>query len=136
MPDQINILLIEDDHDDIDFLTEALKDNNVSFNLKTLMKGDLINKYITEENLLPDLIIMDLNLPKLHGREVICRIKDSIKLKEIPLVVLTTSSLSEDREYCLRKGADKFISKPATPEGFNNLVDVLVSVAGKRKAST
>jgi CheY-like chemotaxis protein len=125
MPETIQILLIEDDHDDITFFKDALQDNGVAFKLETLTRGDLITGYLQNENKLPDLIVMDLNLPKLHGREVLCKIKDDKRFKGIPLIVLTTSSLVEDQQYCLEKGADHFVSKPSSPEGFKRLSELI-----------
>jgi DNA-binding response OmpR family regulator len=133
MPSPLKILHIEDDPDDVMFLQEALKDNKVQFKTETLVRGDLILKWLESSDFLPDLIIMDLNLPKLHGREVICKLRDDQRFSTVPIVVLTTSSLSEDKEYCLDKGADVFISKPASPEGFDQLVRTLTMVARKKR---
>jgi CheY-like chemotaxis protein len=133
MPEQLNILLIEDDMDDIEFLKGALSDNAVSFKMETLMQGDQIIGWLINAKTIPDIIIMDLNLPKLHGREVICRIKENERFKNIPLIVLTTSSSVNDRDYCINKGADMFISKPSSAEGFKELVENIVNTAAKRR---
>jgi CheY-like chemotaxis protein len=133
MPEPFKILLIEDDPDDIDFLREAFKDNGVDVDLEILMRGDLITKWLISDSSVPHLIVMDLNLPKLHGREVLCLIRENKKFIKVPIVVLTTSSLEEDKEYCFKKGADKFISKPSSPEGFDELVKSLVKTV-KNKA--
>ena len=77
MPASLRILVIEDDADDIDFLTDAFAENGVQVKLETLTRGDLINKYLESVREFPDLIVMDLNLPKLHGRDVLCRIRDA-----------------------------------------------------------
>jgi CheY-like chemotaxis protein len=134
MPASLRILVIEDDADDIDFLTDAFAENGVQVKLETLTRGDLINKYLESVREFPDLIVMDLNLPKLHGRDVLCRIRDDKRFDKIPLAVLTTSSLEEDRTYCMEHGANQFISKPSSPEGFTRLIQKLtgmVKPAGK-----
>jgi CheY-like chemotaxis protein len=133
MPENIKILLIEDDRDDIEFLKVALDDNNIKYSMETIIRGDLVPEWLKKCKDLPDIVIMDLNLPKIHGREVLCIIKDHPKFKTIPLIVLTTSSLPEDIDYCLQKGADKFISKPATTEGFAKLVGEIVKIASGSK---
>jgi DNA-binding response OmpR family regulator len=129
MPEKIKILLIEDDQDDVEFLKVALTDNKVDFKMETLMRGDLIINWLEKTKLLPDIIIMDLNLPKLHGREVLCKIKEKKEFKDIPLLVLTTSSSLEDKEYCLTHGADRFFTKPSTTEGFSELARSITSIA-------
>jgi CheY-like chemotaxis protein len=133
MPEPLNILLIEDDLDDIDFLKAALTDNNVPFKIEALMQGDQIINWLINTKTDPDIIIMDLNLPKLHGREVICKIKENARFKDIPLIVLTTSSSAADREYCMEKGADMFISKPSSAGGFKDLIENIVNTAAKRR---
>ena len=74
---------------------------------------------------------MDLNLPKLHGRDVLCLIRKDRRFDRVPVAVLTTSNLVEDISFCMDHGADKFISKPATSEGFAALVDDLTAMARK-----
>jgi DNA-binding response OmpR family regulator len=133
MPEQVHILLIEDDIDDIDFFRNALLENQVDFSLETLTKGDHITVYLKSGKELPDIIIMDLNLPKLHGREVLRRIRHEKKYRKVPLIVLTTSTLEEDRNFCLENGADKFVSKPTSPEGFNELIRIVLETARNRK---
>lgn len=125
----ISILLIEDDPDDIDLMQEALVDNRVDFRLDTISHGDRVLSYLEMSKVFPDVIVLDLNLPKLHGREVLSRLKDSVAFKNIPVVVLTTSSSPVEKEYCLRLGASAFISKPSTIDGFNETVSEIVSVA-------
>ena len=132
MPETINILLIEDDHDDIGFLTDALSENKVKFKLETLTRGDQITPYLAKKLPLPDLIVMDLNLPKLHGREVLCIIRDDKRFKNVPVIILTTSSLPEDRSFCMEKGADHFMSKPSSPEGFKHLTRFILQTASRR----
>jgi DNA-binding response OmpR family regulator len=132
MPEILKILLIEDDLDDIEFLKVALADNSVAFTMETLMRGDLIISWLEDTRTLPDLIIMDLNLPKLHGKEVLCKIKEKERFKHIPLMVLTTSSSLEDKEYCLKNGADRFMTKPSDTPGFKELAESIAELAVKK----
>ncbi len=137
MPAPHHILLIEDDHDDINFLREALDENNVNYEMETLTKGDQIIAYLQKNPQPPDLIIMDLNLPKLHGREVLCKIREDKRFNNVPVIVLTTSSLPEDKSFCLENRADKFLTKPSTPEGFNELTGILQqTIADSRQISS
>ena len=129
MQKKLNILLIEDDHDDIDLLNESLKDNNVEFNMDVVMEGDKVSSYILNCESRPDIIVMDFNLPKLHGKEVLKEIKTSDKFKDVPVMVLSTSRAKEDIEFSYKMGASTFMTKPTTTAGFNDTIDALLKIA-------
>lgn len=122
----LNILLIEDDIDDIELLEEALNGNNVKYKLEIVMEGDLVYPHISTSQNFPEIIILDFNLPKVHGRDVLKQIKSSEKFSKIPLVVLTTSSSQDDIDYAYSLGANKFITKPTTLEEFNKAISIIV----------
>ena len=128
----MKILLIEDDLDDIELLEEALKNHAVSYNMDIAINGSDAIEYIRNCKDLPDLIILDFNLPKIHGREVLLAIKSAATFKDIPLLILTTSSAKEDVEFSYRHGADKYLIKPATLDGIKETVDTIVGLAGNR----
>src|ERR1700744_4649455 len=113
MQKQICILLIEDDVDDVELLEDALKGNNIDYRLHLVNDGAKALNYFQNDNEHPDIIILDFNLPKIHGREVLKEIKSS-KYSQIPLMVLTTSSSKEDKEYALQNHANLFLVKPNT----------------------
>jgi DNA-binding response OmpR family regulator len=136
MPGPIKIVLIEDDPDDIEFLREAFREFGGPAEFNSLIRGDLAIDWASSTTEIPDIIVMDLNLPKIHGRDVLCRIRENQKFAKIPVVVLTTSSLREDKAYCLEKGADKFFTKPASPEGFQLLVESLYRVTSRKQAQS
>jgi CheY-like chemotaxis protein len=126
----LNILLVEDDPDDVELLLEALHDNDVEFVLEAIKEGDKVLPYLEMCNNFPDIIILDLNLPKMHGREVLISLKAS-RFNHIPVVILTTSSSKEDMDFCIKSGADKFLSKPATVDGFNQTVMAITHIASQ-----
>ena len=130
MPEGIQIFLIEDDADDIELLEVSLKDNNVEYKMDVVMEGDKVQEYLRNCKRLPNIIVMDFNLPRVHGREIIKQIKSNEDFKKIPLVVLTTSTAKEDIEYSYKMGADSFITKPTTIQGFNATVGSIVQLAG------
>ena len=130
MPEGIQIFLIEDDADDIELLEVSLKDNNVEYKMDVVMEGDKVQEYLRNCKRLPNIIVMDFNLPRVHGREIIKQIKSNEDFKKIPLVVLTTSTAKEDIEYSYKMGADSFITKPTTIQGFNATVGTIVQLAG------
>lgn len=125
---KINILLIEDDGDDIDLLREAFEMNNINCQINTVKEGDLAIPFLMDAHILPDIIVMDLNLPRMHGREILAHIKSSAELANIPLVVLTTSSLQEDVNFTFSMGINKYLTKPTTIEGFNSTVQAIVNI--------
>jgi CheY-like chemotaxis protein len=129
MPQGIRIFLIEDDADDIELLEVSLKDNNVEYNMDVIMEGDKVQNYLQNCKKLPNIIVMDFNLPRVHGREIIKQIKLNEDFRNIPLIVLTTSTAKEDIEYSYQMGADSFITKPTTIQGFNATVGAIVQLA-------
>lgn len=126
--EKIRILLIEDDGDDIDLLKEAFDMNKINYHMDVVMEGDKAIPFLENVSELPDVIVMDMNLPKLHGREILIRIKNSNAFSAVPVVVLTTSSLQDDIKFSYSMGANIFITKPNTIEGFNSTVHAIVSI--------
>jgi CheY-like chemotaxis protein len=124
---RIKILLVEDDLDDVELLQDALSNNGVPCDVVVITEGDRVLGYL-EQNL-PDVIVMDFNLPKLHGREILAQIQAS-NFKNIPLMVLTTSASQDDIKYAISMGADKFITKPNTMQGFDLTVEAIISLLG------
>jgi CheY-like chemotaxis protein len=128
MQNPLRILLVEDDPDDVDLLESALRDNNIGFQSTVIAQGDQVLKHLELCKIFPEIIILDLNLPKMHGREVLTQIKSSDIIKQIPVVILTTSSAPADRDFCLRAGASAFVIKPVTLVEFNAAVQTIVSL--------
>jgi CheY-like chemotaxis protein len=131
MLNSIHILQVEDDQDDIELMAQAFEDNGFRIRLYSIKQGDLVLPYLESSSTIPDVILLDLNLPKMHGREVLKALKASSVFREIPVVILTTSSSAEDMDYCLALGADRYIPKPATIEGFRETVTAIVTVASQ-----
>jgi CheY-like chemotaxis protein len=129
MQKAIRILLVEDDQDDIEFLKEALKKNKVSHATEVITKGDEVIPHLGKSIHYPDVIILDLNLPRMHGKEVLSRLKSNANYKSLPIIILTTSSATLDTQFCLQQGAKKFITKPINKEGFDRLVHDIIEIA-------
>ena len=113
----IEILLVEDNPADIRLTREALKDARVLNSLHVVVDGVAAMSYLRQQGAhaaaaRPDLILLDLNLPRMDGREVLAAIKEDAGLKRIPVVVLTTSKAEEDivRSYNLH--ANAYVTKP------------------------
>ncbi len=125
MEKSIRILLIEDDQDDVDLLKEALDDNSLRCTLEVIKDGGLVADYLNACDTYPDIIVLDFNLPRVHGRDLLRRFKITPFFKDVPLIILTTSSAREDMEFALREGADRFLIKPSTVQGLNFVVSVI-----------
>jgi two-component system, chemotaxis family, response regulator Rcp1 len=123
----IEVLLVEDSPGDVRLTREAFKDAKVHINLRVAADGTEAMAFLKREGEYanvprPDLILLDLNLPRKDGREVLAEIKDSAALKTIPVVILTTSASEEDilRSYQLH--ANCYITKPVNLDGFLTVV--------------
>ena len=123
----IHVLLVEDSPGDVRLTREAFRDANAAIQLHVAMDGveamaflNLDSPYETAPR--PDLILLDLNLPRMDGREVLARIKADAGLKTIPTVILTTSEAPADvlRSYQLQ--ANSYLTKPVQLELFESLV--------------
>lgn len=127
MINPIKVLLVEDSFEDRTLIMEVLHDEKIALTLSCVEDGEqamaYLNKQAPYENVdLPDLILLDLNLPGLDGREVLAEIKSTPSLKGIPVVILTTSDAEDDiaRSYTLQ--ASCYVVKPITLEKFNKIV--------------
>jgi CheY-like chemotaxis protein len=123
----IEILLVEDNPGDVRLTIEALKEGKVRNQLSVARDGVEALAFLRREGshanaARPDLILLDLNLPKKDGREVLAEIKEDSRLRRIPVVVLTTSKAEEDilRTYDLH--ANCYITKPVDLEQFISVV--------------
>ncbi|MEV5826643.1 response regulator [Spirillospora sp. NPDC052242] len=136
-PRPIEVLLVEDDPGDVLLTTEAFEHNKVQNFLHVVEDGEKAMAFLRREGEYadkprPDLILLDLNLPRKDGREVLSEIKDDEELRSIPVVVLTTSEADEDilRSYHLH--ANAYVTKPVDFERFVSVVrridDFFVSV--------
>lgn len=122
------ILMADDDADDRMLAKEALSENKLANDLHFVEDGeellDYLNqrgKFNTENAPRPGLILLDLNMPKMDGREALSKIKSDPMLRKIPVIVLTTSKAEEDIIRSYELGVNSFISKPVT---FDELVEV------------
>jgi two-component system, chemotaxis family, response regulator Rcp1 len=119
----IEILLVDDSHADVRLTIEALKEAKVKNNIIVAYDGESALELLRDPNQRrPDLILLDLNLPGIDGREVLAEIKGDPALATIPVVILTTSRAEEDilRTYSLH--ANCYITKPVDLEQFIHVV--------------
>jgi two-component system, chemotaxis family, response regulator Rcp1 len=123
----IEILLVEDNPGDVRLTKEALKDARVGNNLHVTMDGVEALAFLRKQGKhsaapLPDLILLDLNLPKKNGREVLEEIKKEDALRHIPVVILTTSQAEQDVVESYRLRANAYVTKPVDLDQFLKVV--------------
>lgn len=126
-PTPAEILLVEDDPGDVVITREALAMSQIDNHLHHVSDGDEALAFLRQEGVhkaavRPDLILLDLNLPRVDGREVLARIKASPDLRRIPVVVLTTSSADEDIASSYDLHANAYVTKPVDFDEFLSAV--------------
>ncbi|MEV0624177.1 response regulator [Nonomuraea sp. NPDC050404] len=123
----IEVLLVEDDQADIVLTREAFDLNKVRNRLNVVNDGEQAMAYLRRQSGFahaqrPDLILLDLNLPRMSGLEVLREVKADIELRTIPVVILTTSEAEEDILHSYRLHANAYVSKPVDFEAFIRVV--------------
>ena len=129
-PDQveiIDVLLVEDDPGDVLLIEEAFADNKVRNRLHTVADGVEALQFLRREGPYvdapqPDLVLLDLNLPRKDGREVLAEVKADESLRHIPIVVLTTSKAEEDVLRSYKLHANAYVTKPVDFDRFIEVV--------------
>ena len=119
----INILLIEDNEGDILLFKESFEDAGILANIEMITDGKLALEYfqqlsISNEGKKPDLVFLDINLPKKNGHDILKYLKSTDSLKEIPVIMLSTSSWYKDIEKANEAGILMFITKPFDVDQF------------------
>ena len=116
------MLIADDDEDDIYLLDSAFKESHLAVKVDFVQNGLEVLTYldrINSNNPLPDLIVLDLNMPLLSGRETLLKLKESLRYKNIPVVILTTSISEKEKAHCLEMGAALYLFKSS---GFDKIV--------------
>src|ERR1044071_2879510 len=113
----LHVLLVEDSSNDADLFSLALRKGCVQMELSIVTDGEEATSYLRRENhyhsaSVPDLILLDLNLPRKHGKEVLREVKQDAQLKTIPIVILSTSAAPNDILSCYNLGAAAYLVKP------------------------
>jgi CheY-like chemotaxis protein len=130
----ITILICDDDEDDRMLTQHALIDAHISNELQFVEDGEQLLDYLYQRGAFagetgaaprPGLILLDLNMPRMDGREALKRIKGDITLSDIPVVILSTSGFDEDVIRSYQLGVNSFITKPVTFSGLVEAMNVL-----------
>ena len=127
MTKPIQVLLVEDNPADADLMCEAIASGRLLLDVTTVRDGAAAIQYLRGEGryadaVRPDLILLDLNLPKMDGRQVLATIKADAELRGIPVVVLTSSTAERDIVQSYNLGANCYVIKPVDLKAFQSIV--------------
>lgn len=125
-----HILLVEDNEEDVEIIKINFKKEKISNPMTVVSDGETALNFLFgdgefTERILPDLVLLDINIPRIDGKEVLSKIKADQKLKKIPVVMLTTSKNQEDVDDCYSWGAAGYIRKPVDFEGIKKVVKLI-----------
>lgn len=130
--DPIHILLVEDNEGDIILTTEALEEGKIANSLSIARDGWQAIQYLDKNEAegfgnatMPDLVLLDINLPKINGHEVLKHIKTTQKLKHIPVIMLTTSSDEVDIKKSYENHVNCYITKPVDVDNFIQAISTI-----------
>lgn len=126
----IQVLLVEDNPGDAELTRQALASSKLSIDLKVLDDGEKALKYLRREPpyqgaVTPDLLLLDLNLPKVSGEEVLREVKGDKSLRSLPVVVLTSSEAETEVSRCYAAGANCYVVKPVD---FSSFIEIVSSI--------
>ena len=131
MRDSFSILVADDDHDDKMLLKLAFQENKLTHPLHFVDDGVALMDYLGDCGTgkpnaeYPSIILLDLNMPRMDGREALHRIKADSTLQKIPVIIFSTSSVEEDIEFSYGLGANSYITKPSE---FLQLVEIVHNI--------
>lgn len=126
--DGINVLLVEDNEGDILLTKEAAEDSGIVENIRVIKDGKEAIKFfeaLTKPEEIPQLVLLDINLPKISGQDVLIYIKNNEKFKSIPVIMLTTSSSEKDIAQSYKNHANCYITKPIDAVDFKKAIHTL-----------
>jgi CheY-like chemotaxis protein len=120
------VYLVDDDADDIEFVQEALSLYNYKGPVATAANGEaLLNQLCARDTAVPDVIVLDLNMPLKDGFSALREIRTIPRLSGIPVIILTASSSSDDELKCFELGCNYFFRKPAKLDDYSRLVTTI-----------
>jgi CheY-like chemotaxis protein len=127
------ILTVEDNRGDTMLLREAFEEAGVQVELEAILTGHeaiarLEGAAPHAGKPLPDLVILDLNLPGIYGHELLSLIRDHERLRELKTVILTSSNDPEEAAFCRARGVDAFLTKPMGMDGYRRIVDAITTL--------
>lgn len=139
MGKKIELLLVEDTPSDVRLTEEALKRSSLDYNLKVVNDGEQAMEYLKsakQSKSLPDIVLLDLNMPKKNGHEVLEDVSEDNELKKVPFVVLTVSQRDEDVMEALRLKMNYYLAKPITSQKLSSLLKAIYELENQDSVSS
>lgn len=127
MSHNLTLLIADDDEDDKEMFIEVVADINASINCVKAANGSDALQILKKEEPVPDFIFLDLNMPRVNGRQCLELLKKDEKLSSIPVIIYTTSRSSEDKEDVKKLGAVHFITKPSSMIALRKELEAVLS---------
>lgn len=129
-PETIKVLVVEDNPNDVAIIKRAMRKSDVKCDLYFARDGEEAMNFLYRQGEFtdaprPDLILLDLNLPKINGLEVLTKIKEDEHLKRLPVIVLTISEREEDMVKAYDSGAASYMTKPVDSKDFERLIQTV-----------
>ena len=134
----MQIVLVEDNEGDVFLVRRALNQNSIPYEMRLARNGEDALRLVSEnengQGHLPDIFVLDLNLPRLGGGQVLEKIRANPLYQDVPVIILTSSDSSRDRATALELGADHYFCKPTNLRSFMDLGRVIqqTAVEGRR----
>jgi CheY-like chemotaxis protein len=129
----ITLFITDDDADDREFLTHALSEKGFDGALQVFANGEELLKSIYQDGMSRQgLILLDLNMPVKNGYETLKELRQRKESEAIPVIVITSSSKTEDERYCYELGCNNFLLKPLSVAGYERLAEEIISFAEKQ----
>ncbi|HWB86535.1 MAG TPA: response regulator [Bryobacteraceae bacterium] len=132
----VSILLIEDNAGDVTLIRESLREHGLKCQLVTIRDGEKAVQYVdnmeADAASGPSLIILDLNLPKVNGLEILKRLRESSKFQQVPVVVFSSSDDARDRQSVEQLGATRYVQKPSNLQEFMTIGRVIGAVIASK----
>lgn len=128
----LKILYADDDADDHFFLSESISSSGLPADMIYVFDGVEVINYLESakgSDKLPSLIVLDMNMPKLDGKQTLSYIKSNPHFAAIPVIILSTFENKNDKDFCARKGAVTYLKKPAHVKGYEAIVKSFFSYA-------
>ncbi len=126
MKNKNRIVFADDDADDRLLVQEAFEENNVACKLDLVEDGIQLLDYLNNNETNPSLILLDINMPRKDGTQVLAELKSNPQWRHIPVIMFTTSKSPEDVRKCYDLGANSFIVKPSSFQDLLNVTDNIV----------
>jgi CheY-like chemotaxis protein len=137
---KVDLLYVEDDAADVDFAQTAFREIGCGLRMDVVEDGDAAIRYLglghegAQARRTPNVVLLDLNIPKIHGRELLRRIKSSPHLGKLPVIILSTSTFQKDVDDAYALGAAGYFAKPANYDSYKAIFQAICDYWVRRAA--